>query len=149
MHNYQLSESICYCYRQYHLSKAVLPGDAAERTVALQEASRPLTAIDELIGQLEGNIKEPAEAGAQIQVLMAEIAHRMGAVNLLVCDSGVYRSLSCASLEEILLLSRCHGLQSRSFRSALSTLRKTGALSYLEKKNSVEKGKDALKKSPW
>ena len=137
------------CCRQYHLGKAVLPEDVVERTVTLQETARPLTVIDDLIHQLEGNIRPPIKRGTQMQVILSELCQRIGCVSVLVCDSGVHRSQSCASLEQTLILSRCHGLQSRNFRSSLSTLRKAGALSYVERKNSVAKSKDSLKQSPW
>lgn len=138
-----------YTLRHYHLSKAVLPEDALERTIALEEATRPLTVIDDLMMQLEGNILLSKKSGTQSQIFLSELTQRMGSVNVLICDSGVYRAQSCVSLEQALILSRCHGLQNRNFRSSLSTLRKTGSLPYIEKKNMVENRKRFLKHSPW
>ncbi len=127
----------------------MLPEDTVERTVALQDIARPLRVLDDLISQLEGNVHQPIKQGTQTQVILSELCQRIGCVSVLVCDSGVHRSQSCASLEQTLFLSRCHGLQSRNFRSALSTLRKTGSLPYIEGKNTSAKGVGSLKRSPW
>lgn len=138
-----------FSFRQYSLSKAVIPTDAAEKTVALQEASQPLIVLDNLVQQLEGNILKQKRPGTQIQIILSELAHRMGSVYVVVCDSGVHSSQSCVTLEQSFLLCRCHGLPCRSFRTALATLRKTASLPYIARKNSVQEHSNSLDKSPW
>lgn len=136
-------------FRQYSLSKAVIPEDAAEKTIALQEASQPLIVLDDLVQQLEGNILKQKRPGTQTQIILSELAQRMGSVYIAVCDSGVHSCQSCVSLEQSFLLCRCHGLPCRSFRTALTTLRKTASLPYIAKKNSMQETSDSFHKSPW
>ena len=126
-----------------------MPQNPTERTIALQEAARPLSVIDDIMQQLEGTIHQSRKTGTQSQVFLAELLQRMGGVNIFVCESGVHRSQKCVSLEETLLLSRYHGLPCRNFRSSLSTLRKTGSLPYIEEKISLKAEKELLKNSPW
>ena len=120
-----------------------------ERTVVLGEISRPLNALEVLMRQIEGTIRDPVAPGTGLLPLMTEMCQRLGALHIYMCDTGVYRCQAAVSLEQVMLLGRCHKLHPRAIRSALSTLRKAGALPYLEKKNTVQRSKAFPVKPPW
>ena len=142
---------VCAClflYRHYHLNRATLPEDATERSLVLEQISQPLVAMDVLVRQMEAAIREPNERSVGLLSILAELTQRMGCIRVLTCDSGVYRCQAALSLEEVLLLIRCHGLPPRCLKSALSALRRD-FLPLLEKKNTVDISKSFADAPPW
>ena len=106
--------------------------------------------MDVLVQQLEVAIREPNdhERGVGLLSLLSELTQRMGGLKVLTCDSGVYRCQAALTLEEVLLMVRCHGLPPRCLRSALTTLRRD-FLPLLEKKNTAECSKAFPEQPPW
>ena len=136
------------CCRHFHLSRTTHPEDATERTLAMEQISQPLVALDVLVRQLEVAIREPSEQGVGLLSLLSELIQRMGGVRVLTCESGVYRCQAVLTLEQVVVMIRCHGLPPRFLRAALSMLR-NDFLPLLEKKNSTDKSKAFPQPPPW
>ena len=97
--------------------------------------SQPLNALDLLMRQIEVAVKEPVRPGLGLLTLAAELTTRMGALRVCVCDSGVYRSGMACTLEQAMILGRCHSLPLKNFRVALNSLRRKGGFSLILGKN--------------
>lgn len=124
--------------RSLLLDKSTLPDDPEAKKLAVDALSEPLSAMEELVRQLEVVVREPMRPGAGLLSIGAELAVRMGSLSVLVCDSGVFRCGVAASLDLATVLTRCHGLPPRSLRSALNTLRTKGGLAYVARKNNAD-----------
>ena len=55
--------------------------------------------------------------------LCSELTSRMGAVKVTSCYKGLEETAMSVTLDQALLLTRCHGLPPKSFRTALNVLR--------------------------
>ena len=146
--SYQTLKSYYQSLRRFRLDKSNLPTDGDEKCLAIHKISRPLNAMDLLMRQIEVAVKEPTKPGVGLLTIAAEVATRMGALRVNVCDSGVFRSSLATSLEQVMILGRCHGLPFRSFRSTLNTLRRHGGLIALAKKNNADQSKSLPKQTP-
>ena len=124
--------------RRFRLDRSNLPEESDAKCLAIHKISRPLNAMDLLMRQIEVAVKEPTRPGVGLLTIAAELATRMGALRVNICDSGVYRSSLATSLEQVMVLCRCHGLPFRSFRSALNTMRRKGSLIPLIRKNNAD-----------
>uniref|UniRef100_H2Y5P5 Phosphatidylinositol-3,4,5-trisphosphate-dependent Rac exchange factor 1 n=1 Tax=Ciona savignyi TaxID=51511 RepID=H2Y5P5_CIOSA len=137
-------------FRAFHLDRSKLPRDTEARAVLL---SRPLNALDEIMGLLESNVKprhgKPhlATSGAGVLTLAAEFCNRLGGCHVIMCNNGVHRSTVACSLEQSLILARCHGLPPRQLSSAALQLGHLGARTYCLKKNQEARDK-TVKSAP-
>ena len=127
-----------HALRAFYLDRSQLPEDHEAMRMAIHHISMPFRAMDTLVRQLEVAIREPTRPGVGLLTVAAELATRIGALRINVCNSGVFRSGLATSLEHVLVLSRCHGLPVRVFRSALNTLRRNGSFSYISRKNKAD-----------
>lgn len=133
--------------RAFRLDKSNLPSDSDAKTLAVNKISIPLNAMDFLMRQIRTAVSEPTRPGAGLLTLAAELCTRMGALRVNFCDSGVYRSGLTSSLEQVMVLARCHGLPFKSFRSTLNLMRRKGRFTELLRKNKADVFK-ALPKQP-
>lgn len=127
-----------HALRAFHLDRSQLPADHEAMRVAIHHISLPFSAMDTLVHQLEVAIREPTRPGVGLLTIAAELAARIGALRINICNSGVFRSGLATSLEHVMVLSRCHGMPMRIFRSALNTLRRNGSFSYVSRKNNAD-----------
>ena len=134
--------------RRFRLDKSNLPEESDAKCLAIGKLSRPLNAMDLLMRQVEVAIKEPMKPGVGLLTIAAELTTRMGALRVNVCDSGVYRSSLATSLEQVMVLTRCHGLPFRNFRTTLNTIRRKGGLISLIRKNNADMSKSLPNKTP-
>lgn len=133
--------------RAFRLDKSNLPIDSDEKMLAINKISVPLNAMDFLMRQIRIAVQEPTRPGAGLLTLASELATRMGAVRVNFCDSGVYRSGLMSSLEQVMVLGRCHGLPFKSFRSTLNMMRRRGRFNDIRRKNQANVFK-SLPKQP-
>ncbi len=124
--------------RGFRLDKSNLPSDSDEKTVAINKILIPLNAMNTLFLQLQNAVQEPTRPGVGLITLASELSRRMGAVQINVCDSGVFRSSLTCTLEQVMVLSRCHSLPFKNFRSALNCIRRHGQHSELRRKNQAD-----------
>ena len=148
MESFQKLKNYYQALRRFRLDKSNLPTDSDAKCLAVHKISRPLNAMDLLMRQIEVAVKEPTKPGVGLLTIAAELATRMGALRVNICDSGVFRSSLATSLEQVMVLGRCHGLPFRSFRSTLNTLRRNGGLICLAKKNNADQSKSLPKQTP-
>uniref|UniRef100_H2Y5P2 Uncharacterized protein n=1 Tax=Ciona savignyi TaxID=51511 RepID=H2Y5P2_CIOSA len=140
-------------FRAFHLDRSKLPRDTEARAVLVDRLSRPLNALDEIMGLLESNVKprhgKPhlATSGAGVLTLAAEFCNRLGGCHVIMCNNGVHRSTVACSLEQSLILARCHGLPPRQLSSAALQLGHLGARTYCLKKNQEARDK-TVKSAP-
>ncbi len=133
--------------RAFRLDKSNLPRDSDEKTLAINKISVPLNAMEFLMRQIRIAVQEPMRPGVGLLTLAAELTTRMGALRVNFCDSGVYRSGLTSSLEQVMVLGRCHGLHFKSFRSTLNSVRRNGKFTEVICKNQADL-KKALPKQP-
>ena len=134
--------------RAFRLDPSLLPEDADGRKLALNQISQPLNAMDVLVRQMEVVIREPTRPGVGLLTIAAELMTRMGALRVNICDSGVFRAGMASSLEQAILLTRCHALPPRNLRTALNTLRRKGSFAYIARKNNSDIAKSFPKQPP-
>lgn len=131
--------SLFFLYRQYHLNRTTQSDDEVERSLAVEQISQLLAAMDVLVHQLEVAIREPAEKGVGMLSLLSELVQKMGGVQVLTCGTGIHRCLAALTLEQVLQLIQSHGLPPRCFKSSLAGIRQD-FVHYLEKRNSSSTG---------
>ena len=124
--------------RTFRLNRSVLRQTSDEKAKAIQEVSQPLKALGLLMTQIEVAVKEPTRPGIGLLTVAAELATRMGALRVNVCDSGVFRSGTACTLEQVMVLTRCHKLPLKNFRVALNTIRRKGGFSHILSKNNAD-----------
>lgn len=134
--------------RNFRLGHTLHRQTSEEKAVAIQEISQPLHALELLSQQLEVAVHEPTRPGIGLLTVAAELTTRMGALRVCVCDSGVFRSGTACSLEQVMILARSHHLPMKSFRLALNTMRKNGTLKHLLKKNKADMNVSLPQKPP-
>ncbi len=134
--------------RVFRLDKSNLPDDSDAKLVAIHQISQPLNAMDILVRQLEVAVKEPSRPGVAMLSIGAEVATRIGALRINVCDSGVFRSGLASSLEHVMVLGRCHGLPFKCFRTSLNRFRRKGGFSYIVRKNNADISKSLPTQPP-
>ena len=134
--------------RAFRLDKASLPEENDARLIAISQINQPLNSMDHVMRELEVAVREPAQPSVEMLVLAAELATRMGALKIVACNSGVFRSQLSSSLEHVMVLCRCHSLPFRGLRTALNLMRGEGALSLLLKKNDADIGTAFPKQPP-
>lgn len=144
-------ETVRHYYRQlrsFRLGRSLHRQTSEEKALAISETAQPLHALELLTQQLEVAVREPTRPGIGLLTVAAELATRMGALRVCVCDTGVFRSGMACSLEQVMILVRSHQLPMRSVRLALDTIRKKGTFSELIAKNRVELSKSLPEKPP-
>lgn len=124
--------------RYFRLGHTLHRQTSEEKAVAVQEISQPLHALELLSQQLEVAVREPTRPGIGLLTVAAELTTRMGALRVCVCDSGVFRSGTACSLEQVMILARSHQLPMKTFRLALNTMRKNGTLKHLLRENEAD-----------
>lgn len=134
--------------RAFHLDKSNLPSNSDAKSIAVHKILQPLNAMDMLMSQLEVAIREPTRPGVGLLTISAELATRMGALRINMCDSGVFRSGMASSLEHVMALGRCHGLNFKHFRNALNKIRNHGSFPYIVRKNNADISKSLPKQPP-
>lgn len=134
--------------RAFRLDKSNLPNDSDAKLVAIHQISQPLNAMDILVRQVEVAVREPARSSVALLTIAAEVATRMGALRINVCESGVFRSGMATSLEQVMVLGRCHGLPFKSFRTSLNRVRRKGGFSYIVRKNNADLSKSFPSQPP-
>jgi hypothetical protein len=124
--------------RTFRLGGSLHRQTSEEKTKAIEEVSRPLRALDLLARQVGVAIREPTRPGVGLLTVAAELATRMGALRVCVCDSGVFRCGTACSLEQVMILVRSHQLPLKSLRLALDTMRKKGSFITILRKNNAD-----------
>ena len=130
--------------RSFLLGRSRLTEDNDARVLAIARINRPLNAIDNLVRQLDVAIRNPLRPGVGQLAIASDLAMRLGALRINVCNTGCHRSQLSCSLSQAMTLARCHGLPPRLLRTAVNTIRKDGSMVYVAKKNNV----DVLNSSP-
>ena len=148
MQSFKTLKNYYQALRAFRLDKSSLPSDSDAKLVAIHQISQPLNAMDVLMRQLEVAVREPMRPGVGLLIIGAELATRMGAVRINLCDSGVFRSGMTTSLEQVMVLGRCHRLAFKNFRSTLNRIRKQGSFSYIVRKNNADINKSLPKQPP-
>ena len=124
--------------RTFRLGGSLHRQTSEEKTKAIEEVSRPLRALDLLARQVGVAIREPTRPGVGLLTVAAELATRMGALRVCVCDSGVFRCGTACSLEQVMIMVRSHQLPLKSLRLALDTMRKKGSFITILRKNNAD-----------
>lgn len=124
--------------RAHQLDSSMLPEGSDAKRLAIHRITQPLNAMGVLVRQMEVAIREPTRPGVGLLSIAAELMSRMGALRVDMCESGVFRSGLACSLEQVMLLCRCHELPQRNFRTALNKMRWKGSFAYVAKKNNAD-----------
>nr|XP_039271145.1 phosphatidylinositol 3,4,5-trisphosphate-dependent Rac exchanger 2 protein-like isoform X2 [Styela clava] len=128
-------------FRAFHLDRSKLPRDTEARAVMIDRLSRPLNALDEVMQLIEAHVKPRANSpnlsntGCGVLSLSAEFCHRLGGCHIMSCNNGVYRSTTACSLQQAMILARCHGLPPRYLSTANHLFTHAGARSINPRKN--------------
>ena len=146
--SYKLLRKYYLSLRAFRLDKSSLPEDSDAKHLALHKISQPLSAMDLLMRQVEVAIKEPTRPGVALLTLAAELATRMGALRINICESGVFRSGLATGLEQVMVLGRCHGLPFKGFRSCLNSMRRKGGFLHIVRKNKADLSKSLPQNPP-
>ena len=124
--------------RTFRLGGSLHQQTSEEKVKAIEEVSQPLRALDLLVRQMGVAIREPTRPGVGLLTIASELATRMGALRVCVCDSGVFRCGTACSLEQVMTLVRSHQLPLKSLKPALNTMRRKGSFSLLLCKNKAD-----------
>ena len=124
--------------RAHQLDSSLLPEGSDAKRLAIHRITQPLNAMGVLVRQMEVAIREPTRPGVGLLTIAAELMSRMGALRVDMCESGVFRSGLACSLEQVMLLCRCHELPQRNFRTTLNKMRRKGSFAYVAKKNNAD-----------
>ncbi|GCB72902.1 hypothetical protein scyTo_0002246 [Scyliorhinus torazame] len=126
----------CQKLRAFYLAKSNLP-PISSKAAAIDKCMRPLNAVDELHRLLESFIRSKRTApcaytacsasGVGLLSVSSELCNRLGACHIMMCNSGVHRCTLSVTLEQAIVLARCHGLPPRYIMQATDMMRKQGA----------------------
>uniref|UniRef100_UPI00358FD78A phosphatidylinositol 3,4,5-trisphosphate-dependent Rac exchanger 2 protein-like isoform X2 n=1 Tax=Myxine glutinosa TaxID=7769 RepID=UPI00358FD78A len=145
--SYDKVRAFYHSLRSFYLDKAKLPSEPTAEVVMVDKLLRPLGALDELSHITEvlldrkdqhthwpegtsspGNATTgTTNSGAGLLSVTAELCDRLGACHVIVCNSGVHRCTLQVTMEQVMWLTRCHGLPPRSMMQAADVMRKQGA----------------------
>ncbi|XP_069777399.1 phosphatidylinositol 3,4,5-trisphosphate-dependent Rac exchanger 2 protein isoform X3 [Narcine bancroftii] len=126
----------CQRLRAFYLDKSNLPPNSS-KAAAIDKLMRPLNALDELHRLMESFISSKRTAtcaytacsasGVGLLSVSSELCNRLGACHIIMCNSGVHRCTLSVTLEQAIILARCHGLPPRYLMQATDMMRKQGA----------------------
>ncbi|XP_078254244.1 phosphatidylinositol 3,4,5-trisphosphate-dependent Rac exchanger 2 protein isoform X2 [Rhinoraja longicauda] len=126
----------CQKLRAFYLDKSNLPPNSS-KAAAIDKLMRPLNALDELHRLMESFIGSKRTAactytacgasGVGLLSVSSELCDRLGACHIIMCNSGVHRCTLSVTLEQAIILARCHGLPPRYLMQATDMMRKQGA----------------------
>ncbi|XP_059838423.1 phosphatidylinositol 3,4,5-trisphosphate-dependent Rac exchanger 2 protein [Hypanus sabinus] len=126
----------CQKLRAYYMDKSNLP-PSSSKAAAIDKLLRPLNALDELHRLMESFIRSKRTAdsaytacsasGVGLLSVSSELCNRLGACPIIMCNSGVHRCTLSVTLEQAIILARCHGLPPRYLMQATDMMRKQGA----------------------
>ncbi|XP_055490405.1 phosphatidylinositol 3,4,5-trisphosphate-dependent Rac exchanger 2 protein [Leucoraja erinacea] len=126
----------CQKLRAFYLEKSNLPPNSS-KAAAIDKLMRPLNALDELHRLMESFIGSKRMAactytactasGVGLLSVSFELCNRLGACHIIMCNSGVHRCTLSVTLEQAIILARCHGLPPRYLMQATDMMRKQGA----------------------
>uniref|UniRef100_A0A8C4R2I3 Uncharacterized protein n=1 Tax=Eptatretus burgeri TaxID=7764 RepID=A0A8C4R2I3_EPTBU len=145
--SYDKVRAFYHSLRSFYLDKEKLPSEPTAKVVMVDKLLRPLGALDELSHITEvlldrkdqhthwpdgtsspGNVMTgTTNSGAGLLSVTAELCDRLGACHVIVCNSGVHRCTLQVTMEQVMWLTRCHGLPPRSMMQAADVMRKQGA----------------------
>jgi phosphatidylinositol 3,4,5-trisphosphate-dependent Rac exchanger 2 protein len=121
-------------FRSFHLDKNKMPDTSAAKVALLDKILKPLNALEELMRAVETSMKIHQENVGFLN-LCTELGSRMGATLVISCLRGTDATAMALTLEQVVLLTRCHGLPPKSFQTALSVMRSQGVRIHNNKKN--------------
>ncbi|XP_004697583.2 phosphatidylinositol 3,4,5-trisphosphate-dependent Rac exchanger 2 protein, partial [Echinops telfairi] len=123
--------------RAFYLDKSNSPPNSTSKAAYVDKLMRPLNALDELYRLVTSFIRSKRTAacantpcsasGVGLLSVSSELCTRLGACHIIMCNSGVHRCTLSVTLEQAILLARCHGLPPRYIMQATDVMRKQGA----------------------
>ncbi|XP_019619679.1 PREDICTED: phosphatidylinositol 3,4,5-trisphosphate-dependent Rac exchanger 2 protein-like [Branchiostoma belcheri] len=131
-------------FKGFHLDKSKLPGNPSAKVVMMDKLLRPLNSSDELLRQLDTLVMQGKKKqgfgidhglGVGLVSITAEFCFSVGACRLLMCNTGIHRTSCAATLEQSIILTRCHGLPSRYLATAAHIIKNQGVRVQNEAKN--------------
>ncbi|KAM9436261.1 phosphatidylinositol 3,4,5-trisphosphate-dependent Rac exchanger 2 protein [Clarias gariepinus] len=123
--------------RAFYLDKSNLNTTISPKAAFIDKLMRPLNAMDELYRLMESFISCRRTAACQftacgasgvgLLTVASELCSRLGACQIVLCNSGVHRCTLSVTLEQAIVLARSHGLPPRCIMQATDVMRKQGA----------------------
>ncbi|XP_078590252.1 phosphatidylinositol 3,4,5-trisphosphate-dependent Rac exchanger 2 protein-like isoform X1 [Branchiostoma floridae x Branchiostoma japonicum] len=122
-------------FKGFHLDKSKLPSNPSAKVVMLDKLLRPLNSSDELLRQLDTLVMQGKKKqgfgidhglGVGLVSITSEFCFSVGACRLLMCNTGIHRTSCAATLEQSIILTRCHGLPSRYLATAAHIIKNQG-----------------------
>ncbi|XP_006131552.1 phosphatidylinositol 3,4,5-trisphosphate-dependent Rac exchanger 2 protein isoform X1 [Pelodiscus sinensis] len=123
--------------RAFYLDRTNLPPNSTSKAAYIDKLMRPLNSLDELYRLVVSFIRSKRTAacaytacsasGVGLLSVSSELCSRLGACHIIMCNSGVHRCTLSVTLEQAIILARCHGLPPRYIMQATDVMRKQGA----------------------
>ncbi|KAF5903572.1 phosphatidylinositol 3,4,5-trisphosphate-dependent Rac exchanger 2 protein, partial [Clarias magur] len=120
--------------RAFYLDKSNLNTTISPKAAFIDKLMRPLNALDELYRLMESFISCRRTAACQftacgasgvgLLTVASELCSRLGACQIVLCNSGVHRCTLSVTLEQAIVLARSHGLPPRCIMQATDVMRK-------------------------